>query len=279
MGYSFLFLPLFIVALVAAFEARLPRFTSRFKLSHFSTPLAFGLMGIGLSLLLPLTIQDFLIGLVAPFQILSIPQLPLPNWLGFILCFLLIDFAHYWLHRLSHMIPALWRLHKIHHADKNVSAATNLLHHPGELLFGYLMLLTFFVVLGMPLLVIVSYGLANQIHGILVHSNINYPTKLNDHFKYVVYMPDVHRIHHSVDMIEGNSNFGQIFPFWDVIFGTHQEKAVAPISQFKMGLSYPEQGIPFSILSLLALPVLSGKTSQSKDTVQINALSSHEINN
>ena len=274
MGYSFLFLPLFIVALVATFEVRLPRFAAPFKLPYFSTLIAFGLMGVALSIILPLTVQNFLIELVAPFQVLSIPQLPIPNWVGFILCFLLIDFANYWLHRLSHMIPALWRLHKIHHADKSVSAATNLLHHPGELLFGYLILLTFFVVLGMPLLVIVSYGLANQIHGILVHSNINYPTKLNHWLKYIVFTPDVHRIHHSVDMIEGNPNFGQILPFWDIVFGTYQESAVAPISQFKMGLSYPEQGIPFSILSLLALPVFSNTNNQSANVIQVKDSSS-----
>ncbi len=278
MGYLLLFLPLFIVALVATFEIRLPRFAAPFKLSHFSTLIAFGLMGVALSIILPLTVQNFLIELVAPFQVLSIPQLPIPNWVGFILCFLLIDFANYWLHRLSHMIPALWRLHKIHHADKSVSAATNLLHHPAELFFGYLVMLTFFVLLGVPLLVIIVYGLANQIHGILVHSNINYPTKLNHWLKYIVFTPDVHRIHHSVDMVEGNSNFGQILPFWDIVFGTYQESAVAPISQFKMGLSHPEQGISFSIISLLALPVLSGKTSQSEGAVQINELSSNKIN-
>ena len=274
MAHFFIFLPLFIVALVATFEARLPRFTSPFKLSHFFTLIAFGLMGIALSAILPLTVQNFLIRLVAPFQILSIPQLPIPNWVGFILCFLLIDFANYWLHRLSHWVPALWRLHKIHHADKSVSAATNLLHHPAELFFGYLVMLTFFVLLGMPLLVIIVYGLANQIHGILVHSNINYPTKLNHWLKYLVFTPDAHRIHHSVDIVEGNSNFGQILPFWDVAFGTYQESAALPISQFEMGLSHPEQGVAFSIFGLLALPVFSSTNNQSENIIQVKDSSS-----
>jgi len=254
MDYFFLFLPLLMVAAIAPFEASFPRFASLFKLSHFFTLIAFGLMGIALSVLLPLTVQNSLIGLVAPFQVLSVPQLPIPNWLGFILCFLLIDFANYCLHRLSHWLPALWRLHKIHHTDRNVQAATGLLHHPVELFLGYLVMVPFFVVLGVPVLVIIAYSVTNQIHGIFSHSNICYPAKLNAYLKYLIFMPDVHRIHHSVDMSEGDSNFGEIFPFWDMVFGTYKNASLSMTGSFEMGLPNQEQATIFSVISLLALP-------------------------
>ena len=70
-------------------------------------------------------------------------------------------------------------------------------------------------------------------------------------------MPDIHRIHHSVDMEEGNSNFGAIFPFWDKAFGTYKNKSKANLDRFKMGLPEKEQVTRFTFFKLLTLPIKS----------------------
>jgi sterol desaturase/sphingolipid hydroxylase (fatty acid hydroxylase superfamily) len=185
------------------------------------------------------------------------PDLSIPHWMGFILCFLLIDLINYFIHRVSHAIPVLWRLHKIHHSDTEVKAITGLLHHPGEILVNYLLMISFFVLMGMPIMVIIAYSITYQIHAVFSHANIKIPHKINTYLNHIIFMPDTHCIHHSVDMGEGNSNFGSIFPFWDKLFGTYKDKAKESLENFKMGLPEKEQVARFTFFKLLTLPIRS----------------------
>jgi sterol desaturase/sphingolipid hydroxylase (fatty acid hydroxylase superfamily) len=216
-----------------------------------------GLLASAFSYFIPQAIQKSVIDFVAPFQFFSMPNLPVPHWMGFILCFLLIDLINYFIHRVSHAMPILWRLHKIHHSDTEVKAITGLLHHPGEILVIYLLMISFFVVMGMPIVVIITYSIAYQIHAVFSHANIKIPHKINTYFTHIIFMPDTHCIHHSVDMDEGNSNFGSIFPFWDKLFGTYKVKAKESLDNFKMGLPEKEQVARFTFFKLLILPIRS----------------------
>jgi sterol desaturase/sphingolipid hydroxylase (fatty acid hydroxylase superfamily) len=246
-----------MVAILSPIEMKYSRITYSFNSSHFIAILLIGLFASALSYILPQVIQKPLIDFVAPFQFFSMPDLPIPHWMGFILCFLLIDLFNYFVHRVSHSLPLLWRLHKIHHSDTEVRAITGLLHHPGEILFSYLVMISFFVVIGIPIIVIVTYSISYQIHAVFSHANIKIPNRINTFFSYLIFMPDLHRIHHSIDMQEGNSNFGSIFPIWDKVFGTYEKKSKANLDRFKMGLPQKQQVSRFSFVSLLAFPIKS----------------------
>lgn len=250
-----IFLSFYTVALILPFELKFPRLVSYpFSLKRFITIIFIAITNSLLIYSFPFFLQQPLINFVGKIQFLSMPMLPIPSWLGFVFCFLLIDFVNYLLHKLSHKVPFLWRLHKIHHTDTTVTGITGLLHHPGEILISYLFMVSFFVLIGMPVLVIICYSAALQVHSILSHANMKIPTIINSWFKYLIILPDIHRIHHSIKMAECNSNFGEIFPFWDILFGTYRFKYSA-MSSFKMGLPQKEQVSIFTFLSLLVFPV------------------------
>jgi sterol desaturase/sphingolipid hydroxylase (fatty acid hydroxylase superfamily) len=246
-----------VIAVLSPLEMKYSRISYSFKSSHFITVLLIGLLASAFSYFIPQVVQKPLIGFVAPFQFFSMPDLPIPHWMGFIFCFLLIDLANYFIHRLSHSITLLWRLHKIHHSDTEVKAITGILHHPGEVLFSYILMISFYIVLGIPIVVIIAYSFIYQIHAIFSHANIKIPSKINSYFNHLIVMPDIHRIHHSEDMEEGNSNFGAIFPFWDKAFGTYKNKSKANPDRFKMGLPQKQQVSRFSVLTLLVFPIKS----------------------
>lgn len=109
----------------------------------------------------------------------------------------------------------------------------------------------------MPIVVIFAYSFIYQIHAVFSHANIKIPSKINSYLNHLILMPDIHRIHHSVDMEEGNSNFGAIFPFWDKSFGTYKNKSKANLDRFKMGLPEKEQVARFTFFKLLTLPIKS----------------------
>jgi sterol desaturase/sphingolipid hydroxylase (fatty acid hydroxylase superfamily) len=75
----------------------------------------------------------------------------------------------------------------------------------------------------------------------------------------------MHRTHHSVRPIEGNSNFGQLFPYWDWLFRTYQAKPSTSLAKLKMGLIGPNKGVAFNPLELMVQPFgLNGGTNRRK---------------
>ena len=195
-----------------------------------------------------------LISLVAPFKIFSFSQLPIPSEVGFILSLLLLDLFQYLIHWASHKISPLWALHSVHHADKHVTAATGLLHHPLEMMLNFIVTVCLLILFGISLQVIVTYSLLSMFHNLLVHANVNIPARLDRVLRWFIVTPDMHRTHHSMRPTEGNSNFGQLFPYWDWLFRTYQAKPTTPLAKLKMGLIEPNKGVAFNPLELMVQP-------------------------
>jgi sterol desaturase/sphingolipid hydroxylase (fatty acid hydroxylase superfamily) len=147
-----------------------------------------------------------------------------------------------------------WRIHSVHHSDENVTAVSSLLQHPlGVLLSGGIHLF-FAVLLGLPLLVFIIYGFFAVVHGVFTHADIRLPGRLDEMLRKIIVTPDLHRTHHSIDMQEGNSNFGVVFTFWDRLFGTYVKQPKTGVPDLVMGLPSSESPRRFTPAGLFLHP-------------------------
>lgn len=162
---------------------------------------------------------------------------PMPDWLKIALGVLLVDAIQYALHRLAHWIPLLWRAHQVHHADVDLDVTSAVRHHPLETLAMTALSLLLCVALGLPLLSLLLYSLVALPLALFCHANIAIPAPVDRWLRWCIVTPDMHRLHHSVLMDEGNSNFGMAFPWWDRLFGTYRAHPMQPHATMPLGLS------------------------------------------
>lgn len=179
--------------------------------------------------------------------------LGLPAWLLVVVSFLLIDLLAYLTHALFHGAPWLWRLHRAHHSDVVVDASTGVRHHPVESLVGAAIQLMIFSVLGVPLLVVLAYGLITTLWQFVTHADVRLPEPIDRALRLVVVTPGMHRVHHSVRMDEGNSNFGMVLSVWDRLFGTYRRRPAAERAGMALGVEGDVGGA--SLPALLADPL------------------------
>ncbi len=147
---------------------------------------------------------------------------PLPGWLAVILAILILDFAIYLQHVLFHAVPALWRLHRMHHADLDFDVTTGLRFHPIEILLSMAIKLGIVAILGPPAVAVLIFEILLNATSMFNHSNIRLPLGADRLLRRVVVTPDMHRIHHSVIPSETNSNFGFSLSWWDRLLGTYR---------------------------------------------------------
>jgi sterol desaturase/sphingolipid hydroxylase (fatty acid hydroxylase superfamily) len=159
-----------------------------------------------------------------------------PTWLENLVAVLLMDLAIYLQHRLFHRVPALWRLHRMHHADLDVDVTTGARFHPLEILLS--LGIKFVVVVGVgasPVSVLVFEILLNAT-SMFNHSNVRVPPGVERVLRLLVVSPDMHRVHHSIVRRETDSNFGFNFPWWDRIFGTYRPQPEAGHQAMTLGI-------------------------------------------
>lgn len=190
--------------------------------------------------------------------------LDLPNWSKLILGVILFDFSTYWLHRASHKIPFLWRLHRVHHSDTSMDSSTTFRFHPLELAIVYqagnIIAAALF---GLDVVALAMYYFIMYIFFFLEHANLKYPSWLNHTFGLLFVMPDHHRVHHHQEQIYTDSNFADIFIIWDRIFGTFK---LIPVEQMKYGLAEFEGDKKQSFLYLMKSPFLNIKRIETNDS-------------
>jgi sterol desaturase/sphingolipid hydroxylase (fatty acid hydroxylase superfamily) len=138
---------------------------------------------------------------------------------------LVLDLERYWVHRLLHGVPVLWRCHALHHSDRELDVSTGYRHHPFEIAVVALALPLSAVALGIPGAVIVAYGAVDAIAAVFQHGNVRLPRRLERVLAPVIVTPEMHSVHHSIARSEADSNFGQIFSFWDRLFATYTRPA------------------------------------------------------
>jgi len=145
-----------------------------------------------------------------------------PFWLAFFLSVLALDLAIYLQHVMFHAVPALWRLHRMHHADLEFDVSTGLRFHPVEILLSMGIKLAVVVALGPPAVAVLVFEVLLNATAMFNHSNIRIPAAIDRVLRLVVVTPDMHRVHHSIHPSETNSNFGFNLPWWDRLLGTYR---------------------------------------------------------
>lgn len=145
----------------------------------------------------------------------------LPFVLSVVLAVVAMDFIIYLQHVLVHAVPALWRLHRVHHADLDYDVTTGARFHTIEIILSMLIKFATIVVLGPPIVAVVIFEVILNAMAMFNHANVRLPLGLDRVLRLIVVTPDMHRVHHSVEDNEANSNFGFNLSIWDRIFGTY----------------------------------------------------------
>ncbi len=253
-----------VLAAVAAAEAlwpRRPRSFSRWRrwpsnlglaaLNSFLVRWLYPLAAVGLAAAL----EDKGLGLL--------PALGLPYVISFPLAMILLDGAIYLQHVMFHAVPALWRLHRVHHADLDFDVTTGARFHPLEIVISMAIKLMVVAALGPPALAVLAFEVVLNATSMFNHSNWKLPLEVDRRLRRYLVTPDMHRVHHSVAAHETNSNFGFNLPWWDRLFGTYHDQPAAGHDAMTIGIEQFRDGHELRLDRMLAQPWRGGAGSYS----------------
>jgi len=160
----------------------------------------------------------------------------LPTWASIIVSVILLDLAIYLQHVLFHAVPALWRLHRMHHADLELDVTTGLRFHPVEILLSLAIKLAVVAAFGTPAVAVLIFEVLLNATSMFNHSNVRVPQEIDRVLRWFVVTPDMHRVHHSILRRETNSNFGFNLPWWDRLLGTYRAQPAAGHDAMTIGI-------------------------------------------
>lgn len=247
-----------VFALMAAWEIAAPR-----RALSVSKPLRWannlGLVTLN-TVLLRLLFPAAAVGMAA----LSVEKgwgvfntLEIPYWLSVVASVIAMDFVIYLQHVMVHAVPALWRLHRVHHADLDYDVATGARFHPLEIILSMLIKFATIMVLGPPVLSVVIFEVLLNATAMFNHGNVRMPRPIDGVLRWLVVTPDMHRVHHSVEDDEANSNFGFNLPWWDRLFGTYRDQPRAGHEGMTIGIhKYRDPRQVDRLPGMLALPLV-----------------------
>jgi sterol desaturase/sphingolipid hydroxylase (fatty acid hydroxylase superfamily) len=226
-----------IFALMALWEAAAPRRARLFsRRARWPNNLALVVLnGVVVRLAFPVAAVGFAAlaaergwGLLNAFEV--------PAWVAIPAAVIVLDLAIYLQHVMFHAVPVLWRLHRVHHADPDFDVTTGARFHPIEIVLSMLIKLAVISVLGAPAVAVLAFEIVLNAAAMFNHANVRLPSGADRILRWFLVTPDMHRIHHSVEVDETNSNFGFNLPWWDRLFGTYREAARLPQERMTIGV-------------------------------------------
>ena len=144
-----------------------------------------------------------------------------PFWLEALICVAALDLAIWAQHLVSHKVPILWRLHRVHHADRDMDVSTAIRFHPVEIALSMLLKIGLVYALGASAVAVILFEVLLNGCAMFNHANIRLPRAVERPLRWVLVTPDMHRIHHSTRRVEHDSNYGFSVSWWDRLFGTY----------------------------------------------------------
>jgi sterol desaturase/sphingolipid hydroxylase (fatty acid hydroxylase superfamily) len=172
-----------------------------------------------------------------------------------------MDFVIYLQHVMVHAVPVLWRLHRVHHADLDFDVTTGSRFHTFEIILSMLIKFATIIVLGPPVVAVVIFEVVLNATAMFNHSNVSLPKAFDRVLRWFVVTPDMHRVHHSVEDDEANSNFGFSLPWWDRLFGTYRDQPRAGHEGMTIGIhTYRSMKQVSWLPGMLALPLVGKVT-------------------
>jgi sterol desaturase/sphingolipid hydroxylase (fatty acid hydroxylase superfamily) len=167
-----------------------------------------------------------------------------------------LDWMAYYLHRIYHAVPFLWNIHRVHHTDTEVESTTGLRFHPLEQVATTLWKGFFIVLLGAPFSGVFIYEVLLLASILFNHTNARLPKWMEPLVRLLFVTPDMHRVHHSSEPKETNSNFGFIFSFWDRALMTYQSDSRKGQEGIVLGLEVYREAGDQGLTNLLKQPFL-----------------------
>ena len=189
----------------------------------------------------------------------------IPLWVTFLLGIAVYDLSSYWFHRAAHFLPLVWRFHRVHHSDTTMDSTTFLRGHPLETMFWFgFSAIVASAVFGLDLKTLGIYYFILIPMLFLEHANFKYPKWLDKTLGLIITTPNLHKVHHEQDEYYTNSNYADIFIFWDRLFGTFKHKPVEDITFGLQEFNAPEKQ---TFWYLIISPFLNIKRIPSKGKI------------
>lgn len=188
-------------------------------------------------------------------------QIDVPVWFAILASVVILDFIIYLQHVMVHAVPVFWRLHRVHHADLDYDLTTGARFHTLEIILSMLIKFAIILLLGPPVIAVIIFEVVLNAMAMFNHANISLPKKLDTVVRWFVVTPDMHRVHHSVEDDETNSNFGFNLSCWDRLLGTYRDQPRGGHDNMTIGIRgfrEPDQSV--WIIGLLAMPFVGKVT-------------------
>ncbi|MEM6460574.1 MAG: sterol desaturase family protein [Pseudomonadota bacterium] len=182
------------------------------------------------------------------------PYLGVPVLIAGLIAFIVLDFAVWLEHVASHKIPILWRIHRMHHSDTGFDLTTALRFHPLEILISMFWKALIILCLGPPAVAVLIFEIVLNGMAMFNHSNARLPSRVDRWLRLIVVTPDMHRVHHSSDNRETDTNYGFNLPIWDRIFATYWAQPRRGHEDMEIGLSDYRDDAPVRLGWSLLLP-------------------------
>lgn len=210
------------------------------RLRHAARNLTLGLVN---AMLLALAFGALLAGaatLAERNHIGLLHQVTWPSWAEMLLGFVLFDLWMYVWHRANHRIPLLWRFHRMHHSDPEMDVTTGVRFHTGEVVLSAVARLAVLPLLGISIGQVAVYEAVFLPVVLFHHANVRLPRWLDYGLLALIVTPAMHRVHHSRWQPETDSNYGSVFPYWDILFRSFRLRYAGEIRLGLDGLDTPE---------------------------------------
>lgn len=180
-----------------------------------------------------------------------------PGWLEFGLAVLALDLIIYLQHQVFHLVPILWRFHMMHHSDLDLDVTSGVRFHPVEIILSTMVKAAAVMLLGVAPLAVVIFEIVLNSTALFNHSNVQMPLGLDRVLRWFIVTPDMHRVHHSIDPRETNSNYGFNVPWWDRLFGTYCAEPALGQRGMKIGLEHLGPPVCMNLFKMLQFPFVT----------------------
>ena len=177
-----------------------------------------------------------------------------PLWVEILVAVVVLDFAIWLQHLAAHKIPILWRLHQMHHADVDIDVTTAIRFHPIEIALSMIWKILWVIPLGAAALAVLLFEVILNGCAMFNHANVALPGWLDRALRLVIVTPDMHRVHHSVEQREHDSNYGFNLSIWDRLFATYTAQPAAGHEGMTIGLKPYQSAGPTQVGWSLMLP-------------------------
>ncbi len=246
-----------LFALFAGIEAIVPRKArTQPRTTRWFTNLGLIVIDRGAVWLMALILPVLAVGAAWDAGILGFGLLnlvALPTWVEVLAAILILDFAIWVQHMVFHKVPFLWRLHRVHHADRDIDVTTALRFHPIEIAASMLIKIGVVYLIGAPALGVILFEILLNGSAMFNHANMRLPLGVDKFLRLFLVTPDMHRVHHSTLKHETDNNYGFALSIWDRLFGTYTDQPKGGHDDMIIGLEWQDDK-PSKLIWALLLP-------------------------